>query len=175
LDERRQRCDLRVDFVPLGAPPSGRIKAFAMSDASQHRRVQAKLRELIERASFAADANLHRGIKPYPSGFAVRANGSKFAFEPQNIEDNDTVVALIRTLFLQRNVVCYVLTLGAVSEGKQYVLFSAEDESGPMVVGHREIITQPAPHLGPLEIIESNFAEGRFVGLLPPQAIAGMQ
>jgi hypothetical protein len=69
----------------------------------------------------------------------------------------------------------YVLTLGAVSEGKQYVLFSAEDESGPMVVGHREIITQPAPHLGPLEIIESNFAEGRFVGLLPRQATAGMQ
>jgi hypothetical protein len=118
---------------------------------------------------------LHRRIKPYPLGFAVRANGSKFAFEPQNIEDNDTAVALMRALFLQRNVVCYVLTLGAVSEGKQYVLFSAEDESGPMVVGHREIITQPAPHLGPLEIIESNFAEGRFVGLLPPQAIAGMQ
>ena len=115
---------------------------------------------------------MHRGIKPYPSGFAVRANGSKFAFEPQNIEGNDAVVALIRTLFLQHNVVCYVLTLGAVSEGKQYVLFSAEDESGPMVVGHREIITQPAPHLGPLEIIESNFAEGRFVGLLPRQAAA---
>jgi hypothetical protein len=93
-------------------------------------------------------------------GFAVRANGSKFAFEPVNIADNDAVVALIRTLFLQHNVVCYVLTLPAVSEGKQYVLFSAEDKSGTMVVGHREIIMQPAPHLGPLEIIESNFAEG---------------
>jgi hypothetical protein len=115
---------------------------------------------------------LHRGIKPYPLGFAVGSNGSKFAFEPQDIEDNDAVVALIRTLFLQRNVVCYVLTLGAVSEGKPYVLFSAEEESGPMVVGRREIITQPAPHLGPLEIIESNFAEGRFVGLLPRQAAA---
>jgi hypothetical protein len=44
-----------------------------------------------------------------------------------------------------------------------------------MVVGHREIIMQPAPHLGPLEIIESNFAEGRFVGLLPRQATSGMQ
>jgi len=76
-------------------------------------------------------------------------------------------------LFLQHNVVCYVLTLPAVSEGKQYVLFSAEDESGTMVVGHREIIMQPA--LGPLEIIESNFAEGRFVGLLPRQATSGMQ
>ena len=141
-----------------------------MSDASQHRRVQAKLRELIERASSAADANLHRGIKPL--GFAVRANGSKFAFKPENFEDNDAVVAFIRTLFMQHNVVCYVLTLGAASEGRQYVLFSAEDESGPMVVGQREIITQPAPHLGPLEIIESNFAEGRFVGLLPRQAAA---
>jgi hypothetical protein len=92
---------LRVDFVPLGTAPGGRIKAFVMSDASQHRRVQAKLKELIERASCAAGANLYRGIKPYPSGFAVRANGSKFAFEPKNIEDNDAVVALIRTLFLQ--------------------------------------------------------------------------
>jgi hypothetical protein len=108
-------------------------------------------------------------------GFAVRANGSKFAFRPENIEDNDAAVALMRTLFLQHNVVCYVLTLAAASKGKQYLLFSAEDESGPMVVGRREIIVQPAPHLGPLEIIESNFAEGRFVGLLPRQAIPGMQ
>jgi hypothetical protein len=158
----------RVDFVPLGTPPGGRIKAFVMADASQYLRVQAKLRELIERASSAADANLHGGIKPL--GFAVRVNGSKFAFEPVNIADNDAAVALIRTLFLQHNVVCYVLTLPAVSEGKQYVLFSAEDKSGTMVVGHREIIMQPVPHLGPLEIIESNFAEGRFVGLLPHQA-----
>ena len=166
------KAALRVDLVPLGTPAGGRIKAFVMSDASLQRRVKAKLRELIERASSAADANLHRGIKPYPLGFAVGSNGSKFAFEPQDIEDNDAVVALIRTLFLQRNVACYVLTLGAVSEGKPYVLFSAEEESGPMVVGRREIITQPAPHLGPLEIIESNFAEGRFVGLLPRQAAA---
>jgi hypothetical protein len=172
LDNRRPALDLRVDFVPPTTPAGGRIKAFVMSDGSQQSRLKAKLRELIERASSAADANLHRGIKPYPLGFAVGSNGSKFAFEPQDIEDNDAVVALIRTLFLQRNVVCYVLTLGAVSEGKPYVLFSAEEESGPMVVGRREIITQPAPHLGPLEIIESNFAEGRFVGLLPRQAAA---
>jgi hypothetical protein len=156
--------------VPFGTPPGGRIKAFVMSDASQHLRVQAKLKELIERASSAADANLHRRINPYPLGFAVRANGSKFVFKPESIEDNDKAVALIRTLFLQHNVVCYVLTLGAASKGKQYVLFSAEDKSGTMVVGHREIIMQPALHLGPLEIIESNFAEGRFVGLLPRQA-----
>jgi hypothetical protein len=175
LDNRRPALDLRVIFVPLGTPAGGRIKALVMSDASLQRRVKAKLRELIERASSAADANLHRGIKPYPLGFAIGANGSKFAFEPQSIEDNDEVVALIRTLFLQRNVICYVLTLGAVSEGKRYVLFSAEDESGPMMVGHREIITQPAPHLGPLEIIESNFAEGRFVGLLPHPARPDMQ
>jgi hypothetical protein len=95
--------------------------------------------------------------------------------KPENIEDSDTAAAFIRTLFLQHNVICYVLTLAAVSEGKQYVLFSAEDESGPMVVGQREIIMQPTPHLGPLEIIESNYAEGRFVGLLPHQATSGMQ
>ena len=91
-----------------------------MADASRHLRVQAKLKELIERASSAADANLHRRIKPYPLGFAVRANGSKFVFKPENIEHNDALVALIRTLFLQHNVVCYVLTLGAASEGNTY-------------------------------------------------------
>jgi hypothetical protein len=137
-----------------------------MADASQYLRVQARLKELIERASSAAHANLHRRIKPYPLGFAVRANGSKFAFRPEDIEDNDTAVAHIRTLFLQHNVVRYVLTLAAVSKGKQFVLFTAEDESG-LMVGHREIIMQPAPHLGPLEIIDSDIAEGRFVGLLP--------
>jgi hypothetical protein len=77
-------------------------------------------------------------------------------------------------LFLQHNVVCYVLTLAAVSKGKQYVLFSAEDEFG-MMVGRREIIMQPYPHLGSLEIIGSNVAEGRFVGLLPHQAPFGTQ
>jgi hypothetical protein len=71
-------------------------------------------------------------------------------------------------LFLQNNVVCYVLTLAAVSKGKQLVLFTAEDEFG-LMVGHREIIMQPAPHLGPLEIIDSDFAEGRLVGLVPHQ------
>jgi hypothetical protein len=166
LDNRKQA--LRVDFVPLGTAPGGRIKAFVMSDASQHRRVQAKLRDLIERASSAADANLHRRRKPYPSGFAVRANGSKFAFRPEGIEDNDTAVAHIRTLFQHNNVVCYVLTLAAVSKGKQFLLFTAEDEFG-CGGGHREIIMQPTPHLGPLEIIDSDFAEGRLVGLLPHQ------
>src|SRR5215831_4216705 len=78
-----------------------------MSDSNRRPCVQAKLKELIERASSAADANLHRRRKPYPLGFAVRANGSKFAFRPESIEDegNDTVVAHIRTLFLQNNVV----------------------------------------------------------------------
>ena len=141
-----------------------------MSDSSRRPCVQAKLKELIERASSAADANLHRRRKPYPLGFAVRANGSKFAFRPESIEDEDkdTAVAHIRTLFLQNNVVCYVLTLAAVSKGKQLVLFTAEDEFG-LMVGHREIIMQPAPHLGPLEIIDSDFVEGRLVGLLPHQ------
>ena len=115
-----------------------------MSDSNRRPCLQAKLKELIERASSAADANLHRRRKPYPLGFAVRANGSKFAFRPESIEDedNDTAVAHIRTLFLQNNVVCYVLTLAAVSKGKHLVLFTAEDRSG-LMVGRREIIMQP--------------------------------
>ena len=59
-----------------------------------------------------------------------------------------------------------ILTLAAVSKGKHLVLFTAEDRSG-LMVGRRESIMQPAPHLGPLEIIDSDIAEGRFVGLLP--------
>jgi hypothetical protein len=157
---------------PLGANigRSTQQGRFIMSDSNRRPCLQAKLKELIERASAAADANLHRRRKPYPLGFAVRANGSKFAFRPESIEDedNDTAVADIRTLFLQNNVVCYVLTLAAVSKGKHLVLFTAEDRSG-LMVGRREIIMQPAPHLGPLEIIDSDIAEGRFVGLLPHQ------
>jgi hypothetical protein len=121
--QRKAALRLRVDLVPLGTPPSGRIQAFVMSDASQHLRVKAKLKELIERASSAADANLHRRRKPYPLGFAIRANGSKFAFRPEGIKDNDMAVAHIRGLFQQNNVVCYVLTLAAVSKGKQFVSF----------------------------------------------------
>jgi hypothetical protein len=75
---------------------------------------------------------------------------------------------MIRATFAQHKVVCYVLTVAASSEGKQLVLFSAEDESG-MMVGQREIIMQPTRHLGPLEIIESDIAKGRLVGLLPHQ------
>ena len=70
---------------------------------------------------------------------------------------------MIRATFAQQKVVSYVLTVAASSEGKQFVLFSAEDETG-MMVGQREIIMQPTAHLGPLEIIDSNVAEGRFVG-----------
>jgi hypothetical protein len=154
----------------LGSPHS---KVLVIMSVSNRRAcVQAKLKELIERASSAADANLHCKSKPYPLGFAVRANGSKFAFRPESIEDEDkdTAVAHIRTLFLQNNVVCYVLTLAAVSEGKHLVLFTAEDESG-LMVGRREIMMQPAPHLGQLEIIDSDFAEGRLVGLLPHQEL----
>ena len=173
MDNGSERCEVRICLVRLGTPRC-RNKAFAMSDAGQHCRLLAELRELIERASSAAEANLHQGLKPYPLGFAVRADGSRFVFEPVNIQDNDALVALIRTSFLQQNVTCYVLTLGATSAGRRYVLFSAEYEFGPMMVGHREIILHPAPHLGPLEILESNLVEGRFVGLLPRQVAHGI-
>ena len=76
--------------------------------------------------------------------------------------------SFIRATFAHKKVVCYVLTVAASSEGKHLVLFTAEDESG-LMVGRQEIIMQPDPHLGPLEIIDSNIAEGRLVGLLPHQ------
>ena len=78
------------------------------------------------------------------------------------------MASIIRATFAQEKVVCYVLIMAASSEGKQLVLFTAEDEFG-LMVGQREFIMQPARQLGPLEIINSHFAEGRFVGLLPHQ------
>ena len=139
-----------------------------MSDPSQRRRVQAKVRELIERASTAAEINFKNGKGVTPQGFAIRENGSRFVFEPIPAASNAETVSMIRAAFAQEKVVCYVLIMAASSEGKQFVLFTAEDEFG-LMVGHREVIRQPAPRLGPLEIIKSDFAEGRFVGLLPHQ------
>ena len=75
---------------------------------------------------------------------------------------------MIRAAFAQEKVVCYVLIVAASSKGKQFVLFTAEDEFG-LMVGQREIIMQPTHHLGALEIIESDIAKGRLVGLLPHQ------
>ena len=166
MDDRRHHCDLRVDFVPLGTPPGGRIKAFVMPDVSQRLRVQAKLKELIGRASTAAEINFKNGREVAPQGFAIRENGSRFAFESIPAASNAETVSMIRATFAQENVVCYVLIVTASSEGKQFVLFTAEDEFG-LMVGRREIIMHPTPHLKPLEIIDSDFAEGLFVGLLP--------
>ena len=137
-----------------------------MPDVSQRLRVQAKLKELIGRASTAAELNFNNGREVAPQGFAIRENGSRFAFEPIPAASNAETVSMIRATFAQENVVCYVLIVTASSEGKQFVLFTAEDEFG-LMVGGREIMMQPAPHLGPLEIIDSDFAEGLFVGLLP--------
>jgi hypothetical protein len=130
---------------------------------------QATLKELIEQASSHADANLQRGKRPYPLGAAIRPDGSKVGFRLEDIHDNDRAAANIKSLLLQHNAVRYVLTLPAISKGKQYVLFSAEGELG-MMFARREIKAQPSPHLGPLEIVEHNIAEGPFVGLLPRQA-----
>jgi hypothetical protein len=133
---------------------------------SQHLRVQAKVKELIERASTAAEINFEKGNGVAPQGFAIRENGSRFAFEALPAASNAETVSMIRATFAQEKVVSYVLIVIASSEGKQFILFTAEDEFG-LMVGRREIIMRPAPGLGPLEIINSDFAEGLFVGLLP--------
>jgi hypothetical protein len=76
-----------------------------MRDPSRRSYVQAKLKELIERASSVADANLHRSRKPYPLGLAMRSNGSKFAFILDHTKERDQTIAQIKRLFLQHNVV----------------------------------------------------------------------
>jgi hypothetical protein len=77
---------------------------------------QAALKELIERASSHADRNLSRRKKPYPLGFAVRSNDSHFGFNLE-MPTNEQAVAQLKTLFRQQNIVAYVLTLSAISEG----------------------------------------------------------
>jgi hypothetical protein len=57
-----------------------RPNSFVMSDPNHH--PQAKLKELIERASTAAEINFKKGREVAPKGFAIRANGSRFAFKP---------------------------------------------------------------------------------------------
>lgn len=138
-----------------------------MSSTNQH--PQAKLKELIERASNAAEINFKKGNEVAPKGFAIRENGSTFVFKPIPAASNAETASMIRAIFAHQKVVCYVLTVAASSEGKRFVLFSAEDETG-MMVGQREIIMQPTPHLAPLEIPHRHIAEGQFVGLLPHRA-----
>ena len=77
-----------------------------MSDASQRRRVQAKLRELIERASTAAEINFKNGKGVTPQGFAIRENGSRFVFEPIPPASNGEMSSIIRATFAQEKVVC---------------------------------------------------------------------
>jgi len=163
VDQQRGGAQQR----PLGLPAGGPIKGFVMTDHSHH--PQAKLKELIERASAAAEITFKKGRQVAPQGFAIRENSSRFAFKPVPGANNAETVSMIRATLAENKVVCYVLTVAASSEGKHFVLFSAEDEFG-MMVGQREIIMQPTAHLGPLEIIDSNVAEGRLVGLLPHRA-----
>jgi hypothetical protein len=77
-----------------------------MSDASQHHRVQAKLKELIERASTAAEINFKTGNGVAPQGFAIREDGSRFAFEPIPEASPAGTASMIRAAFAQEKVVC---------------------------------------------------------------------
>jgi hypothetical protein len=92
-----------------------------MTDPNQH--PQAKLKELIERASTAAEINFKKGNEVAPKGFAIRENGSRFVFKPIPGASNAETVAMMRATFAQQKVVSYVLTVAASSEGKQFVLF----------------------------------------------------
>jgi hypothetical protein len=71
------------------AAPLLRPKAFVMSDPSHHPR--AKLKELVERASIAAEINFKKGNEVAPKGFAIRENGSRFVFKPIPASNAETV------------------------------------------------------------------------------------
>ena len=97
---------------------------------SRHSSCRAKLKELIKRASAAAEINFKKGREVAPQGFAIRENGSRFAFKPIPAASSAEMISMIRATFAHHKVVRYVLTVAASSEGKRLVLFSAEDESG---------------------------------------------
>jgi hypothetical protein len=77
------------------------MKGFVMT--YQHPR--AKLKELIERASVAAEINFKKGNQVAPQGFAIRENGSRFAFKPIPAAGNAETVTMIRRIFAQQRVV----------------------------------------------------------------------
>ena len=106
-----------------------------MSDPDHH--PQAKLKELIERASAAAEINFKQGKQVAPQGFAIRENGSRFSFKPTPAASNAETASMMRATFAEHKVICYVLTVAASSEGKRFVLFTAKHETGIMV-GRRQ-------------------------------------
>ena len=68
-----------------------------MTDHSHH--PQAKLKELIERASTAAEINFKKGREVAPLGFAIRENGSRFAFRPIPAGSGAEMFSMIRATF----------------------------------------------------------------------------
>jgi hypothetical protein len=75
-----------------------------MTDHSHH--PQAKLKELIERASAAAEINFKKGRQVAPQGFAIRENSSRFAFKPVPGANNAETVSMIRATLAENKVVC---------------------------------------------------------------------
>jgi hypothetical protein len=62
-----------------------------LSDPNHH--PHAKLKELIERASSAAEINFKKGNEVAPKGFALRENGSRFVFKPIPAASNAETVS----------------------------------------------------------------------------------
>lgn len=131
---------MRAAFISRVKKPLGRHahEGFVMTDHNQ-----AKLKELIERASIAAEINFKKGDEVAPKGFAIRENGSRFIFKPIPVASKAETASMIRAIFAQHNVVSYVLSVAASSEGKQLVLFSAEDKSGMMVDQRESLCSRP--------------------------------
>lgn len=98
-----KKCTLEMKACKSEASARDMRRPFIMSDRSRRSCVQAKLKDLIERAFSIADATLHRRRKPYPFGFAVRSNGSNFAFILDDTKDGSQAIAQVKTLFLQHD------------------------------------------------------------------------
>jgi hypothetical protein len=149
------------------------------------------LRQLIEVASGASERTFMTTGSFPPTWHMITADGEHLFSGPIS-HDKDTQVALIRALMIIRNIVRYVFIdeawilerkeidraeidrvyqvgLKDHPDRKEILMFSAEDQSAGMMMGHRDIIRERGrkARLGPLVIDKFDQSEGRMVGLLP--------
>jgi len=151
-----------------------------------------ELKKEIESASAWADAVFAEAGEILPMWAAVTAKDEHFIV-PSTFPDKDVAASVLRDFFKEKDVVRYLFiteawtcttddqevakramawmragnTLEDFPDRKEILAFTGEDESGWMSA-HREIIRgEGKPTLGPLQWIDSDMTEGRFVGMLP--------
>jgi hypothetical protein len=149
------------------------------------------LREMIDHAAAWAEKELSRTGEIVPMWHAMTATGEHLII-PAPPCDKDTSAAIVRALFILRNVVrCVFIDEAWIASGgkelqghvethgqianwhgrEEAIVFVGEDYDTGQLSAHRRLFRhmRGKPTLGPLDIITFNAAEGRLVGMLPPR------